>query len=131
MEINCISGDHGTHVASIAASNFPDEPEKNGIAPGAQLISVNIGNNRLGGGMETSTSIIKACIRAVEAKVDVINMSFGEPIAWGGGRVHDFMNEMAEKHGIIFVSSSGNEGPSPTTVGSSSLPNSVISKLIR
>lgn len=128
MEINCISGDHGTHVAAIAAANFPEEPEKNGVAPGAQLISVNIGNARLGGGMETAASIIRACMRAIEAKVDVINMSFGEPSQWAGGRCFEFMNEVVEKHGIIFLVANGNEGPSSSTSNASSLPESIMSK---
>nr|AYV89095.1 tripeptidyl-peptidase II [Tetranychus truncatus] len=127
LEINCISGDHGTHVAAIAAANFPEEPEKNGVAPGAQLISINIGNARLGGGMETSASIIRACLRAIESKVDVINMSFGEPIQWAGGRCFDFLNEVVEKHGIIFVVADGNEGPNFSTSSASSIPDSLIS----
>ncbi|GAB6021153.1 hypothetical protein CHUAL_003784 [Chamberlinius hualienensis] len=116
LEIVGTCSAHGTHVASIAAANFPDEPIKNGIAPGAQLVSITIGDSRLGT-METGTGVVRAIIAAIEAKVDVINMSYGEPTHWtASGRIGELMNELIHKYGITLVSSAGNRGPALSTV---------------
>jgi tripeptidyl-peptidase-2 len=72
-------GSHGTHVAGIVAANesVPGGlgTDHNGLAPGAQLLSLRIGDGRLGS-METGVGLARGIIEAIRAKVDVINMRY-------------------------------------------------------
>jgi len=74
-------GSHGTHVAGIVAANesVPGGlgADHNGLAPGAQLLSLRIGDGRLGS-METGVGLARGIIEAIRAKVDVINMRYAD-----------------------------------------------------
>lgn len=124
LEIVAQSTAHGTHVASIAAAHFPGEPEKNGVAPGAQIVSVGIGDSRLGS-METGSALMRALIRVIETGCQVINMSYGECGHYTDGRVLDMIHEVVNKYGVVYVSSAGNRGPALSTVGTPPTMHSV------
>ncbi|KAI8610768.1 hypothetical protein BC830DRAFT_1144258 [Chytriomyces sp. MP71] len=113
LSIVTTSGSHGTHVACIAAAHFPDnESGFDGVAPGAEVISLKIGDGRVGGA-ETTQSLVRAALELTKLKVDVVNVSYGEFAGtYDYGRFTELINdEVINKLGTIFVTSAGNAGP--------------------
>ncbi|MBC8325289.1 MAG: S8 family serine peptidase [Verrucomicrobia subdivision 3 bacterium] len=111
-------GAHGTHVAGIVAAHFPKQPELNGLAPGAQIVSVKIGDTRLGSS-STATGQMRGIISVLQNKCDLINMSYGGPSSRPNvGRIYTEYANIVNRHGVIFCASAGNNGPALSTVGS-------------
>lgn len=120
------SGSHGTHVAGIISANFPTNPEKNGIAPDSQIVSLKIGDSRIEG-LETTRSLIRAMNEIVDRDIHLINLSFGEPVnECMTGELINMIDTYCRKHNIIFVSSAGNDGPGRMTVNAPSASTSSI-----
>lgn len=92
------------------------------MAPGAKLVSLCIGEGRLGS-METGTSITRAIAKVMELcrtgkRVHAINMSYGEFSHWSHtGRIIELMNELVNDYGVVWVASAGNHGPALCTIG--------------
>lgn len=117
LSLVTVAGDHGTHVAGITAAHFPERPQRNGLAPGAQIISVKIGDTRLDG-METGAALLRGLKRVTEMNCDMINMSYGEAASVANqGRLIEEFNQIVREKNVIFVSSAGNSGPALSTVG--------------
>jgi len=120
-------GSHGTHVAGIVAANHPDAPELNGLAPGAQIVAVKIGDTRIGSS-SMGQGQARGLVAVRENGCDLINMSYGGsgPLP-DYGHIIDLYEETVYEQGVIFVASAGNEGPALSTAGS---PGGTTSALI-
>ncbi len=119
LSIVTVGGSHGTHVASIAAGHFPQEPARDGIAPGARILSIKIGDIRTGGS-SYGTSEQRAAAVAAKHRVDIVNASWGGRSFYQDGRnrnsrVYDML---VERYDILAVLSAGNNGPALGTAGS-------------
>lgn len=111
----------------MVAACDPDHPEHNGVAPGCQIVSVMIGDNRLHA-METGTGLVRGVTAAIRSKCDIINLSFGEATHEPDvGHIVGAFREAVDRHNIVFVASAGNNGPALSTVG---CPGGTSSSLI-
>jgi tripeptidyl-peptidase II len=116
---------HGTHVAGIAASAEANDcgsitgtnDNRCGVAPGAELVGLKIGDTRLGS-METGPALARAMKEAVRLGCDVVNLSYGEGTCLPNtGHLIRLVDDLVWKHNVVFVSSAGNNGPALSTVG--------------
>jgi subtilisin family serine protease len=112
-------GGHGTHVAGIVAGYEAPGSAWNGLAPGAQVLAIKIGNSQWGG-PTTNLSVVRALDLAGKRGAKVVNMSFGGPsfVADAGTPDARAADEAVERYGLLCTFSAGNEGPSLSTVGS-------------
>ncbi|KAJ1353153.1 hypothetical protein KIN20_009722 [Parelaphostrongylus tenuis] len=116
LEICVPNSAHGSHVANIAAAHFVGQPKLNGLAPGAKIVSLMIGDNRIDS-METGTALVRAFSICATMRVDIVNMSFGEGTHFPArGRVIEELQRLVEEHNVVFVASLGNSGPALSTV---------------
>ena len=96
-------GDHGTHVAGIAAANKVDGSGVVGVAPNAQLYVMKVfGAN---GGAYTQ-DILAALEDALLLGADVVNMSLGSPAGFttAADEIMDIYNRVSETNTVLSVS---------------------------
>ncbi len=128
-------GSHGTHVSGIAAGyEINGQKGYNGIAPGAQILALKIGNNSLSGGATTPGSMISAwryaVKRAKELKMPlVIQMSYGiGSEEEERSEAERLIDKLLDAHpGVVATVAAGNDGPGLSTVGLPACARDVLS----
>ena len=100
-------GDHGTHVAGIAAANRVEGVDYVGMAPDAQVIVMKVfGNN--GSMMD---GVIAALEDALVLDCDVVNMSLGSTAGFTsiGDEIIDEVFARVQEEDVILAVAAGNE----------------------
>ena len=135
VEFHFDDGSHGSHCAGIAAGfEVSGQEGMHGGAPGAWLLSLKLGDNRLAGGATRTSSMKKAYEYAAsfEEKYGipvVINMSFGiASVEEGDDAMGGWLDDLLADHPTLYCcTSAGNEGPGLSTVGIPATCASLIS----
>ncbi len=125
VEFHFDDGSHGSHCAGIAAGHdVMGQKGLNGGAPGAFLLSLKLGDNRLAGGATRTDSMKKAYQYAADFQERygipvVVNMSFGIiAVEEGDDAMGNWLNDLMSKHPHLYVcTSAGNEGPGISSIG--------------
>lgn len=127
-------GSHGTHCAGISTGNRIGNTDFYGVAPGAKVIGLKIGNNNYSGGATVAQSMQKAYLYADKISKErnepcIINMSFGVGSEIeGNADIELFLADLVKKNPYLYISTSnGNEGPGLSTCGMPSASCSIFS----
>jgi minor extracellular serine protease Vpr len=99
---------HGTQVAGVIAA----DGQIKGVAPKAKILAYKVSED---GKAVSSDLIIKAIEKAIEDKVDIINISLG--VNKTNTQIESAVNKALEKE-IFVVTAAGNDGPGLGTIGS-------------
>ena len=127
-------GAHGTHVAGIVSGYHIGGTYLNGVAPGAKIISLKIGNNNFAGGATVTGSMKNAFLYADKISSEkkeacIINMSFGiGSEIEGRSDMEMFLDSLLKNNPYLYVCvSNGNDGPGISTAGLPASSDYVIS----
>jgi len=126
---------HGSHVCGIASGHDLDgQPGYDGIAPGAQILALKIGNGSLSGGATEPGSMLEAWRYAIRRAEElhmplVIQMSYGVGSENEGDAVAEGLIDelLADNPEVVATVSAGNEGPGLSTVGLPAAAKEVLS----
>ncbi|NOX19526.1 MAG: S8 family serine peptidase [Chlorobi bacterium] len=127
-------GAHGTHCAGIATGNKIGGADFYGVAPGANVIGLKLGNNNFAGGATVTGSMKKAFeyfanYASQTDKPCIVNMSFGiGSEIEDRAAIEDYLKELTKENPYIYISTSnGNEGPGISTTGMPASTSAIFS----
>lgn len=127
---------HGSHCAGIAAGyRINGQKGFNGVAPGARIISLKIGNNTLSGGATVTASMKKAFEYAANYAAAhpqyyyALNMSYGiGSEIEGQSDIDVYLDDFFRQHdNLTLCTSNGNEGPGISSTGTPAASHRIIS----
>src|SRR5262249_54906744 len=122
--LGIVDGPHGTMVAGTAAGRGFFGGAFDGVAPGAQIVSMRSGSNSYE--HELIEAIILACRHPA---VDIVSVTAGTE-AWLEGErdIRDLLvNRLVSRYRKSIVVAADNSGPAMSTVGNPSIASGAIS----